>query len=81
MPSLQIRDLPQDVYDKLKLVAESEHRSLAQQALVLLKQALVMPRQEKTNTTSSYAGESSEEYESSIPSPTDLIREDRDSRS
>ena len=37
MPSLQIRDLPDDVYQALALRAEREHRSLAQQAIVELR--------------------------------------------
>jgi len=37
MPSLQIRDLPEDVYEALSFRAESEHRSLAQQAIVELR--------------------------------------------
>ena len=37
MPSLQIRDLPDDVYQSLAFRAEREHRSLAQQAVVELR--------------------------------------------
>jgi len=37
MPSLQIRDLPADVYEALAFRAETEHRSLAQQAIVELR--------------------------------------------
>jgi len=37
MPSLQIRDLPEDVYEALAFRAEAEHRSLAQQAIVELR--------------------------------------------
>jgi plasmid stability protein len=33
MPSLQIRDLPDDLYQRLCLRAQRAHRSLAQQAL------------------------------------------------
>ena len=40
MASLQIRDMPDDLYESLKLRAEKDHRSLAQQALVLLSDAL-----------------------------------------
>lgn len=36
MPSLQIRSLPEDVYQALAARAERAHRSLAQQALVEL---------------------------------------------
>jgi antitoxin FitA len=37
MPSLQIRDLPEDIYQALASRAEAEHRSLAQQAIVELR--------------------------------------------
>ncbi len=40
MPALQIRDLPQGIYDALKLRAEREHRSLAQQATVAIEEHL-----------------------------------------
>ena len=40
MASLQIRDMPEDLYDSLKLRAEKDHRSLAQQAIILLSEAL-----------------------------------------
>ena len=40
MASLQIRDMPEDLYESLKLKAEKDHRSLAQQAIVLLSEAL-----------------------------------------
>lgn len=42
MPALQIRDLPQGLYDELRLRAEREHRSLAQQATVAIEQHLRM---------------------------------------
>ena len=40
MASLQIRDMPEDLYESLRLKAEKDHRILAQQALVLLSEAL-----------------------------------------
>jgi plasmid stability protein len=40
MPSLQIRDLPEPVYRQLRQAADREHRTLSQQATVLLAQAL-----------------------------------------
>ena len=55
MPSLQVRDLPKPIYDKLKALAERERRSMAQQVVVLLEQALatkeehIMRRKELMN--------------------------------
>ena len=38
MPTLQVRDLPQDLYDKLAAEAAIEFRSLAQQTTFILDQ-------------------------------------------
>ncbi len=40
MPTLQVRDLPEDIYIKLNMIANEEKRSLAQQTIVLLKESL-----------------------------------------
>ena len=40
MPSLQISDMPEDLFESLKLSAEKDKRSLAQQAILLLSEAL-----------------------------------------
>jgi antitoxin FitA len=40
MPALQIRHLPDDLYELLSMRAERAHRSLAQQTVVELRQAL-----------------------------------------
>ena len=41
MPTLQIRDMPQELYDRLVESAEINRRSLTQQAIVLLEDATV----------------------------------------
>jgi len=40
MPTLQVRDLPEDVYVRLNMIAKEENRSIAQQTIVLLKESL-----------------------------------------
>jgi antitoxin FitA len=40
MPTLQVRDLPEDVYIRLSMIAKEENRSIAQQTIVLLKESL-----------------------------------------
>jgi plasmid stability protein len=40
MPTLQVRDLPQDVYHRLQQKAIQAHRSIAQETVVLLREAL-----------------------------------------
>lgn len=41
MPTLQIRDVPQEIYDSLVASAEANRRSLAQEALVILENNLL----------------------------------------
>ena len=40
MSSLQARELPENIYSPLKRIAEAEHRSIAQEAIVLLAKGL-----------------------------------------
>ncbi|MBK7335329.1 MAG: hypothetical protein IPJ00_03850 [Saprospirales bacterium] len=40
MPVLQVRNIPQEVCDKLVASAEAERRSITQQTIVLLEKAL-----------------------------------------
>jgi plasmid stability protein len=41
MPALQVRDLPEDIYVQIGYLAEKEHRSLAQETVVILKEGIV----------------------------------------
>lgn len=40
MPALQVRDFPDDLYEKLKACAAMEHRSVAQQTVALVEEGL-----------------------------------------
>ncbi|HMP72260.1 MAG TPA: hypothetical protein PKE55_03260 [Kiritimatiellia bacterium] len=40
MPALVIKDLPADLHRRLKAEAATHHRSMTQQAIVILKQGL-----------------------------------------
>ena len=40
MPLLQVRDCPEDIYQKITTVARREKRTIAQQILVLLENGL-----------------------------------------
>lgn len=40
MPTLQVQNVPEDVYIQLNYLAESEHRNLAQETIVLLKEGM-----------------------------------------
>ena len=40
MSSLQVRELPENIYSLIKQRAEAEHRSIAQEAIALLAKGL-----------------------------------------
>ena len=40
MPALQVRDFPEDTYQRLKEYAASQHRSIAQQTIVAVNRML-----------------------------------------
>jgi hypothetical protein len=40
MPLLQVRDFPADIYEEIKFKAKSQHRTIAQQTIVLIKDGL-----------------------------------------
>jgi len=40
MPLLQVRDFPADIYEEIKLEAKQQHRTIAQQTIVLIKDGL-----------------------------------------
>lgn len=80
MPSLQVRNLPEYIYRKLSEKAASEHRSIAQETIVLLEKALEMETKKKSGRrqviekilrTAPLADPHK------IPDPVKLLREDR----
>jgi plasmid stability protein len=40
MPLLQVRNFPEDIYEKIKLEAKRENRTITQQTVVLIKRGL-----------------------------------------
>lgn len=79
MPTLQVRDLPEEIYVQLSYLAEKEHRSLAQETIVLLKEGIESrignkERRRKTLEKMASLGISGNQ----LPDPVDLVREDRD---
>ena len=85
MPNLQVRDIPADVYETLAKVARQENRSIAQEAIVLLRSALAQPEQSASRRKKVLAELDDYAFEvagiiqegSSVPDPVILIREDR----
>ncbi|OHD26143.1 MAG: hypothetical protein A2V99_02135 [Spirochaetes bacterium RBG_16_67_19] len=79
MPSLQVRDLPEHLYRKLVEKAASEHRSIAQETVVLLEKALEMETEKKVARQELLERilKKPPADPKKIPDPVDLIREDR----
>jgi plasmid stability protein len=79
MPTLQVRDLPDDVYTQLNYLAEKEHRSLAQETIVLLKEGMVSRLGNKERRKKLMENINRLDIDGSkLPDPVALIREDRD---
>ena len=80
MPSLQIRDVPPDVYEALAARAKAENRSMAQQAIVELRRMPEFVARETRKQVLARLRERRQKHgerELSIPAAK-LIREDRD---
>jgi antitoxin FitA len=81
MPTLQIRDLPEDVYQGVAAAARAEHRSLSQQAVVELRRALgLVGAARRSAETVAALRASGRRLPADAPTPEALLREDRDCR-
>ena len=79
MPTLQVRDLPEDIYIKLNMLANEENRSIAQQTIVLLKESLGLHRNNKLRRKALLEQLSQRKYpETDNVDVVQLIREDRE---
>ena len=80
MPSLQIRDLPEDVYEALAFRAEAEHRSLAQQAIIELRRIPELTARERRLEILKELKKkiATERPFQLLPAAEDLVREDRE---
>ncbi|MGD1070621.1 MAG: hypothetical protein ABSB15_10820 [Bryobacteraceae bacterium] len=80
MPALQIRNLPASLHRQLVDRAKREHRSIAQQATVLLTEALAVspqPQERRRNVLAELSRSRRRFDFTRIPPPEDLIRADR----
>jgi hypothetical protein len=79
MPALQIRDFPPSLHNLLAARAKQERRTIAQQATVLLAEALAStPPQERRRAVLAELARSRKRFDfTRIPPPEDLIRADR----
>ena len=80
MPSLQIRELPPEIYETLAHRANREGRSLAQQAIIELRKVAELESRERRMETIEELRDRFESDKScrDLPPPETLIREDRD---
>ena len=79
MPTLQVRDLPDEIYSQLSYLAEKEHRSLAQETIVLLKESIESRIGNKDRRDKALHRLTLLNIDGSgLPDPIKLIREDRE---
>ena len=79
MPTLQVRDLPEDVYIRLNMIAKEENRSIAQQTIVLLKESLGLHTNNKLRRKALLESIHERIYpDTGEIDEVELIREDRD---
>lgn len=81
MPSLQVRELPEHIYQTLCRDAAEEHRSIAQQAVATLAKGLKLeldPRIRRKALLEAIHAEAAQHAPSRLPNPALLIREDRE---
>ena len=79
MSTLQIRNLPDDVREALSLRAEIFHRSLAQQAVIELKQMTeIKAGEQRRAVLNKIRHDLTKGHHKLEPAPEVMIREDRD---
>ena len=81
MPSLQVRELPEHIYQSLCHEAQASHRSIAQQAVAALAKGLSLdlePQMRRKALLSAIRVGSELQSLNGLPNPALLIREDRD---
>jgi len=78
VPTLQVRDLPEELYQKMLYLAEKEHRSLTQTTIVLLKEGLerrLADTERRRDLLRNFSGIGVET--TGLPDAETLLREDR----
>ncbi len=81
MKSLQVRDVPEHIYEKLLEESKKEHRSLAQQAIASLAKGLntpLSPKDKRKELLRTINQKKLDVDTKSFMDPVDLIREDRE---
>jgi hypothetical protein len=81
MKSLQVRDVPEHIYQKLLEESRREHRSLAQQTIASLAKALgtrLSPKDHRRELLSKIRQKKPGPVATPLRDPVELIREDRE---
>ena len=81
MASLQVREVPAVLYGELRRAAQREHRSLSQQALMVLKKGLGAeddPKSRRLRLVEEIVQDPITPHGDRMSDPVALIREDRD---
>jgi len=81
MPSLQVRNVPEHIYKKIVQLAELERRSIAQETLSLLENALGIDssyKKQREKLIDCILKENENNYSDKPVDPVELIREDRE---
>ena len=81
MPSIQVRDLPEQIYRKLQINAKKDHRSLLQQAFVTLEKGLGIddnPRERRRVLVSQILSREFDFNMDRLEDPVGIIRKDRE---
>jgi plasmid stability protein len=81
MATLQVRDLPEQIYEKLKKEANKKHRSLAQQAVITLAKGLETshnPKERRSLFWDNLNRDRQSDKKYKLSDPVKIIREDRE---
>ena len=81
MASLQVRECPPHIYQRLEQLAEQEHRSLAQETVAVLARGLGLeenPSARRKRVLEQLRRNPPIRTKESYPDPAALIREDRE---
>ena len=80
MPTLQVRNLPEHIYNKIVELAEKDRRSITQETIILLEKAIEIENNNKEHRKqllNQIIEETKTENNDDVPDPVPLIREDR----
>ncbi len=81
MATLQVRDLPDQIYEKLKKEAKKKHRSLTQQAIITLAKGLdtpYNPKERRSMLLDNLSQDKQTNKKYKLSDPVKIIREDRE---